>query len=333
MAKVVFGVELYPGPIRTVIEEARLAEELGYEFVWFGDSHLIWRELWVCLTAAALSTSRIRIGTGVTNLLTRDLTVTASAALTLQELAGPRAVLGLGAGDSPVRGLGRKPTPLSELEAGIGKLRRLIAGESVELDGKRVELTYKKDLDLPTPPIIVAGSGPRILRLAGRAADGAMISVGRAPEALEAALGWVAEGRAERASGELAFETICGFSCSVSEDRTAAQRAVRGHVARLLRQPFPKRLDETAGQTVERVKGVYDYSRHMSSASLQAEVVPLELTPRFTLAGTPKECRAQLGEVVDLGVERIMITPFAPEKVARGDVIATFGREVMSAFV
>ena len=156
--------------------------------------------------------------------------------------------------------------------------------------------------------------------------------MGRAPEALEAALGWVAEGRAERASGEHAFETICGFSCSISEDRAAAQRAVRGHVARLLRQPFPKRLDEAADRTVERVKGVYDYSRHMSSSSLQAEVIPLEMTSRFTLAGTPEECRAQLGEVVDLGVERIMITPFAPEKAERKDVIATFAREVMSAF-
>lgn len=333
MANVVFGVELYPGPIRTVIEEARLAEELGYQFVWFGDSHLIWRELWVCLTAAALHTSHIRIGTGVTNLLTRDLTVTASAVVTLQELAGPRAILGLGAGDSPVRGLGRKPMALSDLETGIEKVRRLIAGESVELGGQRVELTYKKDLDLPTPPIIVAGSGPRILRLAGRAADGALISVGRAPEGLGAALGWVAEGRAERGSREGAFETICNFSCSISEDRTAAQRAVRGHVARLLRQPFPKRLDEAAAQTAGRVKGVYDYSRHMSPSSLQAEVIPLELTSRFTLAGTPEDCRAQLGEVVDMGIERIMITPFAPEKAERRDVIATFAREVMSAVV
>jgi len=202
----------------------------------------------------------------------------------------------------------------------------------VELGDKRVELTYKKDLDLPPPPIIIAGSGPRILRLAGRAADGALISVGRAPEALEAALGWVAEGRAERATGEREFETICGLSCSISEDRTAARQAVRGHVARLLRQPFPKRLDEAGEKALERVKDVYDYSRHMTSASLQAEAVPLELTSRFTLAGTPRECRAQLGEVVELGVERIMITPFAPEKMERRDVIATFAREVMSNF-
>jgi alkanesulfonate monooxygenase SsuD/methylene tetrahydromethanopterin reductase-like flavin-dependent oxidoreductase (luciferase family) len=71
----------------------------------------------------------------------------------------------------------------------------------------------------------------------------------------------------------------------------------------------------------------------MSPSSVQAEVISPELTSRFTLAGTPGECREHLGEVVAMGIERIMITPFAPESSERRDVIATFAREVMRAFV
>ena len=73
--------------MRTLVSLARLAESLGYDTVWIGDSHMIWREAYVTLTACALATERVRLGTAVTNALTRDASVTAKAECSPPEIS------------------------------------------------------------------------------------------------------------------------------------------------------------------------------------------------------------------------------------------------------
>ena len=51
-------------PLPVIVEQARLAEALGYDTVWITDTHLLCRELWVTLAACALGTSRVRLGPG-----------------------------------------------------------------------------------------------------------------------------------------------------------------------------------------------------------------------------------------------------------------------------
>src|SRR5436305_1817108 len=101
---------------RRLLELIALAETLGYHTVYVGDSQMIWREAFVLLGAAALTTSRIRLATGVTNPITREPAVVAAAIETLVELAGPRVILGIGAGDSSLRTLGKHPASLKQLE-------------------------------------------------------------------------------------------------------------------------------------------------------------------------------------------------------------------------
>src|SRR5919204_2770166 len=129
---------------RRLLDVIRLAEELGYHAVYVGDSQMIWREAFALLGAAALVTSRIRLGPGVTNPITRDPAVVAAAVETLVELAGPRIVLGIGAGDSSLRTLGKRPATLAHLEASIQLIRRLLSGEEVvhPESGASVRLTY-----------------------------------------------------------------------------------------------------------------------------------------------------------------------------------------------
>ena len=107
-----FGVEIHPYyDVPTLMHEITLAEELGYDQVWIGDSQLIWREMYVLLGAAAQATSGILLGSGVTNPMTRVSAVTASAAATLQELSGGRLTLGIGNGFTSVNTMGRRPPP------------------------------------------------------------------------------------------------------------------------------------------------------------------------------------------------------------------------------
>ena len=100
--------------------------------MWLGDSQLIWRELYVLLGAAAQATTRVVLGTGVTNPITRLPAVTASAIVTLQELSSGRVILGVGTGDSSVRTMGMKPSTVAELEQFVTQVRALCRGEAVK---------------------------------------------------------------------------------------------------------------------------------------------------------------------------------------------------------
>jgi alkanesulfonate monooxygenase SsuD/methylene tetrahydromethanopterin reductase-like flavin-dependent oxidoreductase (luciferase family) len=172
-----------------VARQVKLAEELGYETAWITDSHLVCRELWVTLAACALATSRIKLGPGVTVPHTRHFSVTASAIATLEDLAPGRVVLGIGTGGSSAETMGlsvQRAARVATLEAVVEGVRRLVSRGSVKLDsGVEARLAW---LDTPRAvPIYVAGSGPKMLRAAGRLGDGAIMYAGVAPEILSAA--------------------------------------------------------------------------------------------------------------------------------------------------
>src|SRR6266508_3424281 len=239
-----FGLGLFPtqSPQR-MVELTRLAEDLGYSSVYIGDSQMIWRELYVILGAAAVATSRITLSAGVTNPLTRDVAVTAAASLTLDSLSGGRSLLGIGAGDSAVETLGQKPATLDRLERSAQALCGLIAGQTVTHPetGASVQLTYAQEGT--RIPLYVAVSGPRIHRLAGRIADGAIVLVGTDTGALAASRRELEAGAAEagrdlKAEG---FRVVCWTPCSIQDDGPAARAAVKAHVARVLKRtlPFP----------------------------------------------------------------------------------------------
>src|SRR5919201_4935545 len=83
-----------------VAPRARQAEAWGYTGLLVADSQCLNADVWVELALAAGATRRLRVGPGVTNPATRHVTVTASAAATLQAESGGRAVVGLGRGES-----------------------------------------------------------------------------------------------------------------------------------------------------------------------------------------------------------------------------------------
>src|SRR5580765_4714468 len=132
MGKFSCSLELHAdNDANAILTEIELGEKLGYDAVWLGDSQLIWREVYVLLGAAAKVTSRIWLGTGITNPITRLPVVTASAITTLQELSGGRAVLGVARGGSSVRTLGMKPATLATLEQFVNQVRELCCGRPV----------------------------------------------------------------------------------------------------------------------------------------------------------------------------------------------------------
>ena len=102
----------------------------------------------------------------------RHVSVTASALATLGELTGGRVALGIGAGDSAVETVGNRPSRLAALETAIRTIRQLVSGEEVELGQGAMRLDWVGGQRIP---IIIGASGPKLLRLAGKVADGAKI--------------------------------------------------------------------------------------------------------------------------------------------------------------
>src|SRR5262245_63193182 len=98
-----------------MIQLAKLSEELGFSHIWVGDSHLIWREAYVNMAAVALNTSKVKLGTGVTNPLTRHPSVVASAYATMEDYfrAGLLLASGWGDGSAEPLGLNRGRCPTS----------------------------------------------------------------------------------------------------------------------------------------------------------------------------------------------------------------------------
>src|SRR5439155_3427009 len=86
-----FGITFMADPpVSRVVRMTKLAEDNGFDYAWIWDSHVLWQEVYPIFALQAANTSKIRLGPCVTNPATRDLTVTASALATLNEISGGR---------------------------------------------------------------------------------------------------------------------------------------------------------------------------------------------------------------------------------------------------
>lgn len=308
---VVYGTEAPAG----LLECVELAEQAGLGGVWVGDSPVLWRELFVLLGAAATRTRRVRLGPAVTNPVSRHPAVTASALRTLQELTGGRAALGLGLGASAVRTVGARPARLAELERTVSDLRRYWAGGEGGLG---------YGAGLPPVPVLLGASGPRMLELAGRIADGCLAVVGLHPRQLEAA-------RARTAAGGAAegFELTFWVPFAVSDDPAEAREDVKSYVARSLRHPLPAELTPVEREAAEQVKAAYEYGEHLAPGAAHARAIPDEIVEDWAVAGTAADCRAQLDQLDLRPGERIGLVPMGrdakPVQVRRflGEVLGS----------
>jgi 5,10-methylenetetrahydromethanopterin reductase len=305
------GLSVYPNRHpRRLIELAHVAESVGYSHLWFGDSQNIWREVYTCMGAVAATTSRIVIGTGVTNGVTRHRSVVASGWASLSELTGGRVAAGFGVGDSALHTMGRKPMRVADLAQLVNDLRALWHAEDIkEPDGDApYRLSY---LGGPVQvPIYLAASGPKILELAGQIADGTILLVGTGSDAIATALDRLAIG-AETAGRTLEdIHTVLWTPVAIDPDAGLARDRVRAHVARTVLRPISATLTASEQDAVDRIRAEYDYYAHMVPGSPHSQLVTDSLVDRFALAGTAEYCRTRLHGLGALGIDQVAMIPF-----------------------
>jgi 5,10-methylenetetrahydromethanopterin reductase len=322
---VAFDVALFPTEsAQETVRLAKLVEKLGYNAVWVGDSHIIWREMYVLLGAIASQTKKIGIGSGVTHPHVRHLTLTASAFATLCELAKERVRIGIGIGASGPINIGVKRAARAELGQTVADLRRLFKGEVVQPDGMEMKLMYESGQDVP---IYMAASTTPTRELAARIADG-VIGGGRKDVIGD----WVTHLRnsVRQAGRDVASVKIVSWiSCSIDQDEKMARDAVKPHVARVGWTSFAKRMqtgqtvDEEDRQAVERLNREYDFSHHMGPE--HSHLVPERWVDMFAVAGTPHQVRLKIEEVIKCGVDVISIVPYGNKE----PIIREFAKKML----
>lgn len=300
-------------------ELVRRVESLGFEHLWVADSSLHARCVFSYLTLAAVHSTTLRLGTGITQPQTRHPAVAVNALATLQEISGGRALLGVGAGDRPLLELGLRPAPVSRVEDMVALARRLFAGEQVTASSAAFAVAGARLIAPPSPPvpIYVAASGPKMLQAAGRVGDGAIVQVGADPRCIQVALDDLAAGAAaaDRAIEDLDVSVI--LYGAIDPDRERARRAARPFAA-WIPQTVPRYCDLVGLPRghVEAVRRRYEGGELMKAAAAAATATE-EMVDAFTLSGTPEECRDRIAEIVErCGVRHLTFFPMGEDRVA-----------------
>ena len=168
-----------------LIEFVRKCEAAGLHGVGIHDHHHSGRDAYVALALAASQTERLLLYPATSNTVTRHPLVLAALANSLEEVAPDRTLLTLAPGFLSVESAGEPRASLERLRQDVVTVRRLLAGETVTASsGATMRLNNRPE---QPPPVLLTGSGPRLLELAGEVADGALMLVGLHPASVAAA--------------------------------------------------------------------------------------------------------------------------------------------------
>jgi 5,10-methylenetetrahydromethanopterin reductase len=278
---------------RDILAWSRRAEERGFAGVFIPES---FNDSLAYAQAVAGVTTRIRVGTGITNVYLRQPTLLAQQAAAVQEFSGGRLSLGLGVGHRAVNEpLGiRMDDPLGTMRSVIGTLREA--------------WTRGPHQPRPAPPprILAAALAPRMIELAGELADGVMFNLfpaSRYPKALAA----LRRGAARSGRDPAAIE-VCHFTTAyLSADHAAALHEAKRMLARYANLPFYGNMLAASGfrAEVEAVRAAWG-RRNVGAAEA---AVSDAMADAVTLVGDPERCRARLAEYAAAGAGLLIVFP------------------------
>ena len=287
--RVGFGLPGQPSP-REMMRLARLAEDLGFESIWLTETRFT-RDAITTAAAVAAATSRVRIGTAVTNPFTRGAVLTAVTFATLDELAEGRLVFGFGPGSPHI--LRRQgfsfDRPLTRMCEHIDVVRKLLTGERVSYQGQTVTVDNVA-LDFqpyrPSIPLYLGVTGPKALETAAEIADGVILNGFVSAQYSERAIQRLRNRAAEAGRGPNDIEIASWLMVSVDRDSGKAKDAVRPMVATYLanfpniarESGLPDALLETIGLAFAE-GGVVEAAKHVGD----------DVVTRLSCSGSPDE--------------------------------------------
>ncbi|WP_173922389.1 LLM class flavin-dependent oxidoreductase [Agromyces sp. Marseille-P2726] len=338
-----------------IVEVARTYEREGWDGAVFADSQSIAPDVFVMLTAIAMSTDRLRFTTGVTVPLTRQPAVVASAAAAIQEVSGGRMQLALGRGDTALAYLGLSPTRLATFEKFATQVKRYLAGETLPLpevapvmegavhgfedlavgNGPDGSSLIWMDRAEPRVPVEIAATGPKALEMAGRVGDRVALMVGADPERVAWAIERVRAGArdAGRDPDSLGFTAFTSVAVTDGGDGRRERELVVPFVAvgsrfRVMDRKVRGFASDRDRKVLEGMLDTYDISQHAQGGQGRGGLDE-DYISAYTIVGEPAYCLERLQRLADLGVDRFVLSHSTPDQPEHEEMRARLVHEVL----
>jgi 5,10-methylenetetrahydromethanopterin reductase len=311
-----FGIVMEGSPGYT----ARLAAEIeamGFDMLLCPDTQNLSPEPFSQLALAAQTTKRLRLGTGVTNPVTRDVAVSAGAFATLQAESNGRALCGIGRGDSSAAHAGLRNGTTAQLKLFVERLRAYLAGQTIDRNGTASKLRWLDSVAVAPMPIDIACTGPKTIEMAADAGDRISFAVGSAPERLQWAMHTALARLAAtgRARSSLSIGAYVNVVCDPDERRAIGLgRMISGMVAHFagMRDAPLEHLPPQLRTVAEHMQSGYDMARHAQESGRHLTEVSDEFVDWFSICGPPAKCIERLQVLLALGLDHVYVLGGSP---------------------
>ena len=317
-----FAITLSATNVRQQVELAKYADRKGADSLWVIETRLVADAIGPMAVYAA-ATERVRIGSAVLPLWTRNPALIASTFATLDLLAPGRIVLGLGAWWEPLAtrvGVKRQRS--------IGAMREVIESVRLLLSMKE-EVTYRGDyvhmeelyLDhggsRPHDVKVYIGAvGPQMLRLAGRIADGVILNNNQTVAATRRGVEQVKQGAASAGRSPDQIEIMKLLQVRVHRDKKRLLQEAKPRLALYLaQQPHIEGPTEADPELVQRIKQIISWPATEEQAVEGAKLISDELLESLGCYGDEDSVRARMREYIDAGVTVPIVSQATKETV------------------
>ena len=311
-------LQLSMEPVRETVAMATACEQAGFDTFWIAEAYPWWRKhsfearsSTAVLAVIAAATKRIQLGWGIISPYTRHPVQIAMEARLMQDLAGDRFLLGLGASKIFMKeigeGEGEKVGPATVMRESIEIVKGVLQGSAFQYEGKVFQASVpplKSDAHTPLgiPPIYVAGTGPVLQKMAGSIGDGLLTASITTPAFVRYSRQNMEEGA--RKAGKDSSKLILGSVIvgSIGRDSAKGKEGAREQAAMYL-----------ANKVQAAAKAVTDEILRKACA----------------IAGTPDECIARIEEYRAAGCTHIMLEIWGDDRAGQAKL---FGEAVLPHF-
>jgi 5,10-methylenetetrahydromethanopterin reductase len=321
--------------IQEELQLARYMEERGFSEIWQGDNRLA-RDCIVLMSAFLTHTKRLRVGSGVLPIWTRNPAVIAASFSSMWELGGKvdgqgRVMLGLGAWWEPIASrVGVKMTkPLKAMRENIEAIRQLLTmetityqGEFVNLENVSLDVVYG-DTSSRDIPIYLGATGPKMLELAGEICDGVCLNYGVSVDYIKRAIALVEKGAAKagKSLSNIDLPELMVVSMSDENPDAALHAGKKLAAYYFATEPHIMKASGVDEEIAEKAKALMGWPATEEDYERASAVIPEDIVRDIMAVGTADDCRRKVKEYLDAGVTCPILYPL------RGNI-----KEVIDAF-
>ncbi len=321
--------------IQEELQLARYMEERGFSEIWQGDNRLA-RDCIVLMSAFLTHTKRLRVGSGVLPIWTRNPAVIAASFSSMWELGGKvdgqgRVMLGLGAWWEPIASrVGVKMTkPLKAMRENIEVIRQLLTmetityqGEFVNLENVSLDVVYG-DTSPRDIPIYLGATGPKMLELAGEICDGVCLNYGVSVDYVKRAIALVENGTAKagKSLSDIDLPELMVVSMSDENPDAALHAGKKLAAYYFATEPHIMKASGVDEEIAEKAKALMGWPATEEDYERASAVIPEDIVRDIMAVGTADDCRRKVKEYLDAGVTCPILYPL------RGNI-----KEVIDAF-